>query len=71
MKRVSPDVIVYRFNIKKEARLVILRKRNFASERQEVINEKVNKLLNAKFINEVMYLDWQANVMLVSKSNKK
>lgn len=40
MKGVSRDVIENKLNVKKEAKLVKQRKRNFALERQEVIKEK-------------------------------
>ena len=36
-----------------------------------MINEEVNKLLQAKAIREVEYLDWLANVVLLKKANDK
>ena len=42
-----------------------------AQKRQKAINEEVNKLLQAKAIREVEYLDWLANVVLVKKANSK
>lgn len=71
MKGVSKGVIEYKLNVRRDAKPVKQPKRNFALERQEVIKEEVNKLLDAKFISEVMYLDWLTNVMLVKKANDK
>ena len=33
--------------------------------------DKVDKLLAAKFIREVYYLEWLANVVMVKKANRK
>ena len=43
----------------------------FAQERDKVIAEEVQKLLEANFIREVYYLDWLANVVMVKKINGK
>ena len=40
-------------------------------ERQKVIEAEVEKLLEAKFIEEIEYLEWLANVVVVKKSNNK
>lgn len=71
MKEVSREVIEHRLNTEKEAKVVKQMKRNFALDREEVIREKVNKLLNESFVSEVIYLKWLANVMLVKKLKGK
>ena len=43
----------------------------FAQERDKVIAEEVQKLLEVNFIREVYYLDWLANVVMVKKANGK
>ena len=43
----------------------------FAQERDRAIAEEVQKLLDANFIQEVYYLDWLANVVMVKKVNGK
>lgn len=40
-------------------------------ERQQVIQAEVEKLLEAKFIKEIEYPDWLANMVVVKKSNNK
>ncbi|XP_077215932.1 uncharacterized protein LOC143850586 [Tasmannia lanceolata] len=47
------------------------KKRNFATERQKHIKEEVDKLLDTKFIREIRYPEWLANVVMVKKSNGK
>ena len=43
----------------------------FAPERDNAIKEEVQKLTLAKFIREVYYPDWLANVVMVRKANGK
>ena len=43
----------------------------FALKRENAIKEKVQKLTTAKFIREVYYPDWLANVAMVKKTNGK
>jgi hypothetical protein len=47
------------------------RKRTFAPEWNQAIAEDIQKLLDARFIKEVDYPKWLANVVLVNKSNNK
>ena len=46
-------------------------KKTFALERQKVIEAEVEKLLEAKFIEEMEYPKWLANIVVVKKSNNK
>ena len=43
----------------------------FAPERDNAIKEEVLKLTLAKFIQEIYYLNWLANVVMVKKTNDK
>ena len=43
----------------------------FFPEIENAIKEEVQKLIAAKFIREVYYLDWLANVVMVKKANGK
>ena len=45
--------------------------RVFAPERNKAIMDEMNKLLAAKFIREVYYPEWLANVVMVKKANGK
>lgn len=46
-------------------------RRKFAPERNAVINEEVQKLLDNGSVREVNYPDWLANVVVVKKKNGK
>ena len=43
----------------------------FAPEQDNAINEEVQKLTTSKFIREVYYPDWLANVVMIKKANGK
>ena len=71
MGGVDPAVITHRLNVNPSFKPVKQKRRSFAPERQKAINEEVGKLLQAKAIREVEYLEWLANVVLVKKANGK
>ncbi|XP_074352154.1 uncharacterized protein LOC141691320 [Apium graveolens] len=70
MPRLDPKTATYCLNVQPEAKPV-KQKRTFTVERQKVIEAEVEKLLEAKFIEEIEYPDWLANVVVVKKSNRK
>jgi transcription antitermination factor NusA-like protein len=47
------------------------KKKNFEGERLKAIMQKVDKILVASFIREVLYPAWLVNVVMVKKSNDK
>lgn len=47
------------------------KQRRFGSDKEADIKEEVDKLLQARFIKEVQYPDWLANVVMVKKANRK
>ena len=71
MGGVNPAVITHRLNVNPSFKSVKQKNKSFAPERQKAINEEVGKLLQAKAIREVKYLEWLANVVLVKKANGK
>ena len=71
MPGINPSVITHRLNVTSSYKLVRQKKRVFALERDNAIKEEVQKLEVAKFIREVYYPDWLANVVIVKKANGK
>ena len=71
MLGIDPSVITHRLNICPSFKPVRQTKRVFAPERDNAIKEEVLKLMTAKFIREVYYPDWLANVVMVKKTNGK
>ena len=71
MGGIDSAVITHRLNIAPSFKPVKKKRRSFVIERQKAINEEVSKLLQARAILEVDYLDWLANVVLVKKANGK
>ena len=71
MPRVSPEVITHKLNVDPTCRLVKQKRRNFALDCSQAIDEEVSKLLEAGFIHEVKYSEWLVNVVLVKKDSEK
>ena len=71
MPSISPKVIEHKLNVNPEKKPVQQKQWVFASEQNQAITSKVNKLLTAGFIREVFYPEWLANVVLVKKANGK
>ena len=71
MRGIYLAVITHKLNVAPSFKPVKQKRRSFAPERQKAINEEVSKLVQARAIREVDYLDWLANVVLVKKENGK
>ena len=71
MPGIDPGVITHRLNICPSFEPVRQKKMVFAPERDNAIKEEVQKLMAVKFIQEVYYPDWLANVVMVKKANGK
>ena len=71
MLGIDLSVITYRLNVYPSSKPVRQKKRVFALERDNAIKEEVQKLTVAKFIQEVYYPDWLANVIMIKKANSK
>ena len=71
MGGVDPAVITHKLNVNPSFKPVKQKRRSFAPKRQKAINEEVGKLLQAKAIREVEYLEWLANALLVKKESDK
>ncbi|XP_010241741.1 PREDICTED: uncharacterized protein LOC104586267 [Nelumbo nucifera] len=71
MPGIDPKVITHCLNSDPLYRPIRQKKMSFATERWQIINEEVQKLLDAGFIQEVKYPDWLANVVMVKKANGK
>ena len=57
MPGIDPSVITHRLNVNPSFKPVWQKKMVFASERDNVIKDEVQKLITAKFIQEVYYPD--------------
>ncbi|XP_064987293.1 uncharacterized protein LOC135626033 [Musa acuminata AAA Group] len=69
MKGVDPKVAEHHLNIPPDARPVRQKPRRHAPDRQRAIQEEVDRLLAAGFIEEAKYPQWLSNVVLVKKHN--
>ncbi|XP_059436572.1 uncharacterized protein LOC132169571 [Corylus avellana] len=71
MLGISPEDILHQLIVDPSVKPVKQKRRKFAPEWNMAIVEEVEKLLRARFIEEVNYPDWLAKVVLVKKSNGK
>ena len=71
MGGIDPIVITHRLNVSPSFKPVKQKRRSLLPDRQKVINEEVDKLLQAGAIREVEYPEWLANVVLAKKANGK
>ncbi|KAL0430799.1 UNVERIFIED_CONTAM: hypothetical protein Sradi_0705900 [Sesamum radiatum] len=70
-KGIDPEVIVHRLNVDPIMRPIKQKKRYFGTERNRIVEEEVNKLMEAGYVLEVQYSDWLANVVVVPKASGK
>ena len=68
---IDPDIVVHRLQVDPDHPPVKQKRHKFALERNKVINEEVQKLLDIGSVREVHYHDWLANVVIVRKKNGK
>jgi len=69
MPGLDPKVAVHRLSIKKGASPKKQPQRRLRPELVPEIEKEVNKLIEARFIREVKYLTWIANMVPVRKKN--
>ena len=71
MKGIHPSITSHKLNVLPTARPIRQKVRRFHPDRQTIIQNEVDKLLEAGFIREVDYPDWLANVVVVPKKEGK
>ena len=71
MTGINPEVVVYRLQIDPSYSPVKQKRTKFTPERNHVINEEIQKLIDIGSVREVQYPDWLANVVVVKKKNGK
>ena len=71
MKGIHPSITSHRLNVLQTVRPIRQKVRRFHPNIQEIIRNEVDKLLEARFIREVDYPNWLANVVVVYKKEDK
>nr|CAN62505.1 hypothetical protein VITISV_010653 [Vitis vinifera] len=71
MKGIHPSIASHKLNVFSTTKPVRQKIRRFHPDRQKVIQNEIDKLLEAGFIREVSYPDWLANVVVVPKKEGK
>ncbi|KAI5312963.1 hypothetical protein L3X38_042137 [Prunus dulcis] len=70
MPGISPDIISHRLSVNPTVRPVRQRRRAYDPERYEAMKAEVDRLSSIRFIREVDYPTWLANVLMVRKPRK-
>ena len=71
MTGIDPKVMVHHLQVDPEHPLVRQKRRKFAPQRNHIINEEIQKLIDIGSVREVQYPEWLANVFVVRKKNGK
>ena len=71
MSGIDEQVIEHSLNVNPTKKPIQQKRRVFAPEQNKAVMEGVENFLAARFIWEVYYPKWLANVIVVKKSNKK
>ena len=71
MSRIHPGIICHKLAIYPQAKPISQKKKKIGEARHITFKKEEPKLLNAKFIREVRYSTWLANVVMVKKANNK
>ena len=71
MTSIDSNIIVHKLQVDPDYPPVRQKRRKFAPDRNKVINEEIQKLIDVGSVREVDYPDWLANVVVVKKKNGK
>ena len=69
--RIDPLMAVHKLNIDPGYPLVRQKKRRFTPERNRIISDEIDRLLEIDAIDPCQYPDWLSNVVVVKKKNGK
>lgn len=71
MPSILANIIQHHLNVDSKKKPIQQRRRVFAPKRNKAVMDEMEKLLTTKFIKEVYYFEWLANVVMVKKVNGK
>jgi hypothetical protein len=71
LEGVSREVIKHKLQVNSHAKLKKQKLHKMSEEKVEAGKVEVQRLLDAGFIREVIYLQWLANIVMVCKMNRK
>ncbi|KAH7575575.1 hypothetical protein JRO89_XS02G0153000 [Xanthoceras sorbifolium] len=68
---IYPNVMVHELRVDPDVKPVRQKRRKFAPERNKVINNEIQKLIDIGSVKEVHYPNWLTNVVFIRKKNGK
>lgn len=69
MPSVDPNIVVHSLNIRPYVKPIKQKRMRMNEEKTKTSNEEVEKLLKARFIREVKYLELVSNDVMAMKKN--
>jgi hypothetical protein len=70
MSGVPRELVKHKLKVYPQARPIRQKLHRFTPDNREAIHAELARLVSARFIREVMHLEWLANHVLVLKKNK-
>ena len=71
MTGINPSVITHKLQVNPECIPIRQKRRKFAPERNQIINDEVQKLIDIGSVREVQYPEWLTNAVVGKKKNGK
>jgi len=71
MAGISKEIITHKLGVDHSFRSIHQKRRKFTPERNQIIQEEVERLLKSDMIREVHFPRWLANVVVIQKKNGK
>lgn len=71
MPEMDPQIMSHKLNVSPKVKPIKQKKSMYGAEMRKATRSEVEKLIEAKFIREVGYLKWLANLVVIKKSNSK
>jgi hypothetical protein len=69
MLGVPRELVEHKIDVNKGSKPVKQRLRRFSPDKKAAIKKVITQLMAARFIREILHLDWLANPVLVQKKN--
>ncbi|XP_012833996.1 PREDICTED: uncharacterized protein LOC105954857 [Erythranthe guttata] len=66
---IAPRTAVHRLNLRPECKPIKQKRRHFGIEKDEIIKQEVQRLLDIGHIREIQFPTWLSNAVLVQKTN--
>ncbi|KAM2295429.1 hypothetical protein ACFX1S_035233 [Malus domestica] len=71
MPDIALEIACHKLHVNPAAKQVIQKRRHFSPKQVAIIEDEIDKLLEAEFIKKVAHSTWLANIVLVKKKRRQ